>query len=471
MPRKPSGEVRHTSDGYSTRVRVGKARETFQLPTVRDHVEAEARSALLADLAKRFVKAGVIDMSDARKLLDMAAGARADLLPGVLQVAGELVGGELIETQPGERVTFEQVAREWISGDLSRRFPDHVGDVTEGFRSTVEKRLEKAVFPIIGPKAVRGITRADCEDVMRQLPAPKGASKKGQLSRETRRQYAGLVNRVLNLAELAGYIDRNPLPRGWLPKPGARKRFPILYPAEDRSLLACTAVPLAWRLLWGFLHREGMRRGEAVALTWRDVDLEHGTVSLDENKTDHARFWKLGAGVAEALAEWKRMRGDVEADERVFTDEHGRPVTLDHTADVVRAHLEKAKLARPDLFSEGPNKGRFGTHCFRRSFVTRSLANDRSEDWVRARSGHKSTELLRYRQAAKVLGELALGELDALNLALPEFRPSGAVAHPRGAEVDSHPSEGSSRGNENPLIAPRTTREGGGTGRRTSLRC
>ena len=58
------------------------------------------------------------------------------------------------------------------------------------------------------------------------------------LSRATRRHYAGLIHRVLNLAELAGYIARNPLPRGWLPKLGGKKRFPILYPGEDRTLLA-----------------------------------------------------------------------------------------------------------------------------------------------------------------------------------------------------------------------------------------
>lgn len=71
----------------------------------------------------------------------------------------------------------------------------------------------------------------------------------------TRRHYATLVNRVLNLAELAGHIERNPLPRGWLPKPSAKKRFPVLYPREDSRLLACQAVPRAHRVLYGFLHR------------------------------------------------------------------------------------------------------------------------------------------------------------------------------------------------------------------------
>ena len=79
-----------------------------------------------------------------------------------------------------------------------------------------------------------------------------------------RRQYAGLIYRVLNLAELAGYIERNPLPRAVASKRGRAKRFPILYPNEDTALLACVDIPLCYRMLWGYLHREGSRRNEAV---------------------------------------------------------------------------------------------------------------------------------------------------------------------------------------------------------------
>ena len=67
-----------------------------------------------------------------------------------------------------------------------------------------------------------------------------------------------------------------------------------------------------------------------------------------------------------------------------------------------------------DLTSTGTLKGRFGLHCFRRSFVTRSLALGKNEDWVRQRTGHTSEELLTYRQAAKALIELELDDLAPL---------------------------------------------------------
>jgi len=385
--------------------------------------------------------------------LRVIAGASPRALRGALSIAEELLGKGRIDERL-EALTFQQVGEEWTSGKLHERFPDHVNKLSPEFLETVKQRLDKGIYPVIGDEPVTTLNRSMCDEVMRRLPIPKG---KTELSRETRRQYAGLIHRVLNLAELAGYIDRNPLPRGWLPKVGAKKRFPILYPSEDRTLLAWNddkaraegatgkhpGIPLAYRVFYGFLHREGMRRSEAALLQWRDLDLEHGTVNLDENKTDHPRWWKLAPGVAEALEDWWARCGEPASDARVFTDEHGRPLTLDHLAETTRAHLRKAGLDRADLYSTGPNKGAFGPHCFRRSFVTRSLALGKNEDFVRQRTGHKSGELLTYRLAAKALAELDLSELEPLTSALPDC----------------------------PGIAPRITREGGGTGRRASLRC
>src|SRR5437764_1211622 len=82
-----------------------------------------------------------------------------------------------------------------------------------------------------------------------------------------RRHVAQLLVRLLSLAVFPlRLIAASPLPKGFLPKLGAGKALPYLYPDEDRKLLGCTAVPLCWRILYGVLAREGMRRGEAYAL-------------------------------------------------------------------------------------------------------------------------------------------------------------------------------------------------------------
>ena len=53
-------------------------------------------------------------------------------------------------------------------------------------------------------------------------------------------------------------------------------------------------------MLYGFLAREALRCGEALALRWSDLDLERGAVKLDTNKTDNPRAWALAPGVAPA---------------------------------------------------------------------------------------------------------------------------------------------------------------------------
>ncbi len=420
MPREATGEIRRNSSGkLSARIRFGTSRETFELPTCRTEAEAEERAKVLARLAKRFSAAGNVTQRDAIETLRMAGTATDRSLTTVLTLADELLGGELVDDSDGHGVpTFSEVVNMWADGTLAKAFPHQIKSAGKEHLDTAKARVEKDCFTPIRDVPVNLITRAMCDEVMRSLPLPRG---KDEISASTRRHYAVLINRTLNLAELAGYIGRTPIPRGWLPSPGKRKRFPILYSSEDAQLLA-SSVPLAWRIYYGFLHREGVRREEAASLQVKDIDFTHETVSLDENKTDHPRFWKLAPGVAAALKLYVAMR-DAGPDDFLFIDENGGPLRLDHMAHRVRRHLKLAELSRPDLTSTGKNKGAFGTHCFRRSMITRSMAQGKPEDWVRQRTGHTTDELLRYRQGAKALAELELADLKPLDEALSGLTP------------------------------------------------
>src|SRR5262249_47665226 len=80
------------------------------------------------------------------------------------------------------------------------------------------------------------------------------------------------------------------------------------------------------------------------------------------------------------------------------------------------------KETRPNLFEAGVNRGRFGTHGYRRSFVTIHLAAGYSETWCTDRTGHETrTQLDRYRQMARTVKEIDLGELVRLDEAVHEL--------------------------------------------------
>jgi integrase len=191
------------------------------------------------------------------------------------------------------------------------------------------------------------------------------------LASATRRHYAQLISKVLRIAEYpCRLIERSPLPRGFLPKIGARPALSYLYPAEDERLMACSEVPLGRRVLYGMLAREGLRMGEALALGWHHLDLEHGTVRLDRTKTGEARTWALSDGVTEALRRFRLLHA---AGDRVFTR------ISDHSARVFREDLKTAGLARPELFERSAHRRPIRAHDLRAKFITLSRAGGRSE--------------------------------------------------------------------------------------------
>jgi hypothetical protein len=76
--------------------------------------------------------------------------------------------------------------------------------------------------------------------------------------------------RLMNIATYPARLrTSSPIPRGWLPKLGKKVNYPILLPSEDLALFQKSAIPIHRRLMYGFLHREGLRRGDAEHLRWR----------------------------------------------------------------------------------------------------------------------------------------------------------------------------------------------------------
>jgi len=362
--------------------------------------------------------------------------------------------------------TFGDFATRWTSGELHKLYPDHV----RLKRSSDDDAIRVAVLSrAIGKVPLAAFTLEHAERAMRALDELRQArslettTAKGRdpltlkpLSRASRRQYAQVIHKVLSLAVYpARVIAAHPLPRGFLPKPGGAKPLNYLYPDEDVKLLACTPTPLVLRLFYGFLDREGMREGEALAVRWADLDLDRGAVTLDKNKTDDPRAWALNPGVARALKAWReRWRPNAKPSDPVFTladrekeDEAAKTLRPFGLAGQFREHLRAAGVTRPELFDDKGGRKPIRVHDLRATFVTLSLANGTTEAWVASRTGHRSSAMInRYRRAAQKVEELALGELKPLDEALPELQstsitivvqpvpPSGSVGGGNGTE-------------------------------------
>jgi integrase len=363
---------------------------------------------------------------------------------------------------PAKAVTFGDFADEWTSGRLHKRYPDHVRLKKSGDDDASRVELLRPVLghvPLASPTwlddAERAMRQLDELRTAREREAAKAAERDARtlrpLSRATRRQYAQLIHRVLGLAVYpARIIPVNPLPKGFLPKPGGAKPLAYLYPDEDAKLMAHTLTPLVLRVLFGFLAREGMREGEAMALRWRDVDLERGAVKLDANKTEDPRAWALSPGVTAALKGWFARQDAAEESRRaaaraegetvkeptdeereaergarfVFANEDGQTFRADGLADRFREALFASGVKRSELFEAKAGRMKIRVHDLRATFVTISLATGKTEAWVSSRTGHRSSAMInKYRRAAQKVEELGLGALVPLDQAIPELRP------------------------------------------------
>lgn len=94
----------------------------------------------------------------------------------------------------------------------------------------------------------------------------------------TVRQVYTVLRAILETAVRDGLIARNPAAAVKRPKVTAAEAA-YLTPAQVRSLLTA-AQSSRYALLFALLVNTGLRRGEALALHWRDVDLEEGLLRV-----------------------------------------------------------------------------------------------------------------------------------------------------------------------------------------------
>lgn len=248
-------------------------------------------------------------------------------------------------------------------------------------------------------------------------------------------------------------IAVSPLPKGFLPKLRRSKAKSALWPDEEAKLLGCEDVPLPSRVLYGFLVREGMRSSEALRMTWSDLDLRRGAVRLDRNKTDDPRAWALDPGTAEALRRWKALKPGRGDDALVFADVLDRG----HLADAVRGHLQLAGVTRAELFENSDARRQLRLHDLRASFCTVALGAGRTEAWVTARTGHRSSgQVATYRRLAQTFSEVGAGWFANMALTIPELAAVKTAAVAAADETEDGAADGV-------LVARRVVSRSGGT--------
>src|SRR5690606_34029584 len=106
--------------GFSVRLRYGAGkRDRFVIPT-EDRTEAQKRAHIMAALAQRLTKAGKGEMVP----LEVSKVAQGST-KGLGALLDSLKDAPRRKAQPGA-LTFRDLAEEWTSGKLARKYPDYI---------------------------------------------------------------------------------------------------------------------------------------------------------------------------------------------------------------------------------------------------------------------------------------------------------------------------------------------------------
>lgn len=261
--------------------------------------------------------------------------------------------------------TFACVADEWWGDAMERLSPTSV----RGYRVAYERAVEE-----FGDAAIQLISARAVSAFLQRL-ARKGYAK------STVKNHKIVLSRIFNHALVTGDIYASPcqgveVPRG-LPVKRRRAASP-----EDEAKIRATAN--VWVLPYLALMT-GMRKGELLALQWRDVDFESNTISVTKSLyyegNAHIKSPKTDAGrrVIPLLSGLKAvllpMKG--KPTHYVVSDTGDKPLSQKRFRTLYKHYCEKTGVTAT-------------LHQLRKSFATVAVQHNIPPKVLQAIIGHKN---------------------------------------------------------------------------------
>jgi integrase len=263
---------------------------------------------------------------------------RADASKALRAILAQADKGEVID--PSKQLVQDYL-EEWLGG--LRLAPSTV--------ASYRKNIRLHIVPRIGGVKLNALATVKIDGMYRDLERGGRADyRQGEaLSARTVRYVHTILSAALAAAVRAHRLPYNPAASA-TPPSAKQARAPEMHPWDAEQLaafLGWTADHSEHHAAWTLLAMTGMRRGEALALRWRDVNLDAGTVSV-----------RRSAGVI-------RVKGQGAAVTEGGT-KSGKPRVIDldaSTVTILRAH-RKARGAvhlnhvRDDALVLGDHEGR-----------------------------------------------------------------------------------------------------------------
>ena len=282
-----------------------------------------------------------------------------------------------------QKIKFADLADEWLA------FETEKGKLKIGSLE-VYKGLRERTYNYLGHMYIENITRKVVQKFIFALA--KGADGKKPLKQKTQKNYLAFVSNAFTYAVKNEYIKESPCRAIEVTETESEERDPYTLDEEVALLkkLNEREVPTHYKVFFMLLIHLGMRKGEALAIEWKNIDLDAKSVFIRRNsqyrnsrtgvfttlpKTKGSiRCLKLPDEIIDLLPklkaeqeELKRNVGDnwVEHD-RLFTTWNGEPMRPNRPYTWLQKFCERENL---------PFKG---LHNFRHALVT-NLVHERTD--------------------------------------------------------------------------------------------
>ena len=306
-----------------------------------------------------------------------------------------IIKEKMIEYNIGSNKAFATLdMKNWVKVWLEK-YNVHIKPLT---RLSYERITNTHIIPQIGDKLLIELTMPDLQDMYERLLNGRG------LNPKTIKNVHGVIHKCLDKARVLGYIQKNVADDVVLP----RTKKPQIVPIEENivPLFVEEAMKDKYADIFIVTMFTGMRQGEVLGLSWRDIDFAKGTITINNQlqkiskkgggyflastKNDKERIIAPADIVIDVLKkrqkeqnEDKRKAGRLweakgEFADLVFTHETGKHF----------AHGTVYKHCKRILNNIGLPESRF--HDLRHSYAVISLQNGDDIKTVQENLGHHS---------------------------------------------------------------------------------
>jgi len=260
--------------------------------------------------------------------------------------------------------------------------------------SSDSSRVRLHVYPAIGSMPIARVTRDQVERLVEALDAKVRA---GGMSWKNAANVWGLVTKMFADAQSAKRRDLrarddNPTTGVRGPDRGAHKAKQYLYPSEFTTLVGCAELPYSWRALYAIAVGTFARAGEIEALTWDDVDLDHGTIHITKAIDRHSgRVKSTKTGETRRIPIERTLSPLLHKLREEATGAQCVKMPPDEIrATTLRVHLERAGVRRRELFITDAARKQITFHDLRATGITWCAVRGDEPLRIKQRAGHSS---------------------------------------------------------------------------------